>query len=68
MFRSNKALKDEAIRQRSLANGEPLITKQMKASGSPFGVKIDEKNIIRPARSCLAEAGGFIIWVKCMML
>jgi hypothetical protein len=23
---------------------EPLITRHMKASGSPFGVKIDEKN------------------------
>ncbi len=31
------ALKGEAIRQRSLADCEPLITQQMKASGSPFG-------------------------------
>jgi len=34
-----KALKGEAI----VCYCEPLITQQMKASGSPFGVKIDEK-------------------------
>ena len=34
-----KALKGEAI----VCYCEPLITQQMKASGSPFRVKIDEK-------------------------
>jgi hypothetical protein len=34
-----KALKGEAI----VNYCEPLITQQMKASGSPFGVKIEEK-------------------------
>jgi hypothetical protein len=49
-----KALKGEAI----VNYCKSLITQQMKASGSPLGVKIDEKkNIIR-----------FTIWVKCMML
>ncbi len=38
-----KALKGEAIRQRAVADCEPLITQQMKASGLPFRVKIDEK-------------------------
>jgi len=37
-----KALKGEAI----VNYCEPLITQQMKASGSPFRVKIDDKIII----------------------
>jgi len=36
---SSGALKGEAI----VCYCEPLITQQMKASDSPFGVKIDEK-------------------------
>jgi hypothetical protein len=43
-LRSNKALKGEAI----VCYCEPLITQQMKASGSPFGVKIDEKKDHHP--------------------
>ena len=39
-----KALKGEAI----VCFCEPLITQQMKASGSPFGVKIDEKKEHHP--------------------
>ncbi len=34
---SSGALKGEAIRQRAVADCEPLITQQMKASGLPFG-------------------------------
>jgi hypothetical protein len=40
-----KALKGEAI----VYYCEPLITPQMKASGSPFLVKIDEKKIVSSA-------------------
>jgi hypothetical protein len=39
-----KALKGEAI----VYYCKPLITQQIKASGSPFGVKIDEKKEHHP--------------------
>ena len=39
-----KTLKGEAI----VCYREPLITQQMKASGLPFGVKIDEKKSDHP--------------------
>ena len=54
-----KALKGEAI----VCYSEPLITKQIKASGSPFWVKIDRKKEQHPI-SHLGKIHGAMMFFK----